>query len=156
MPTYSQGTFMPEISALMWHSTDCSNTGITFRFQPLVAYSWQVRCLWKGDECYAKELTSLAQRMLRLQTFLKHLRNIIRCCLPLPQMHTHKISLHFNFRDIYRYTHTPKYLQVKRVCAGPICTLPLRQTWTLIFSCTYNPSPWTHLMNEPGIHIPFI
>lgn len=39
IPTYSQGTFMPEMSPLMWHNSDCSSTGITFRFQPLRAYS---------------------------------------------------------------------------------------------------------------------
>lgn len=91
---------MPEMSALMWHSTDCSNTGITFRFQPLVAYSCQGKYLWEGDEGYDKDLRSLAQGMLilRSQTFLKHLRNSIGILL-----------------------------QVRSPCSEPKCTLPWMQ-----------------------------
>lgn len=43
MPTYSQGTFIPEMSTLMWVRTDCSNTGMLLRFQPELAYSYRDR-----------------------------------------------------------------------------------------------------------------
>ena len=43
MPTYSQGTFIPEMSTLMCVRTDCSNTGMLLRFQPELAYSYRER-----------------------------------------------------------------------------------------------------------------
>lgn len=60
MPTYSQGSFMPQMSAVMWARTDCSITGMLFKFQPLSRYSCRQRSKARGSA------TAAAHFQLRL------------------------------------------------------------------------------------------
>lgn len=64
---------MPDISALMWHNTDCSNTGITFRFQPLLAYSCQISICTEGwGLCYG---TEFSPSVLRIKPWALQIRD---------------------------------------------------------------------------------
>lgn len=69
MPTYSQGTFMPLMSPLMCVSTDCSRTGMLFRFQPEFAYS----CAYDTCDVHPHEM----KKEISLQK--PELKDIILC-----------------------------------------------------------------------------